>query len=369
MHTNYTPIRDYIRPVDERNTDSQATLLLGVSINKRFMPSVANTIGTDLTKYKVIRKNQFACSLMQVSRDEKIPIDRLADYEVAIVSPAYHVFEVTDPQELMPEYLAMWFKRSEFDREASFLGVGGVRGSMTWDDFCGMKLPVPSLDKQKAVVKAHQAITDRIALKRQLNDNLEATAETVFKYKFDAYLKNKTVLPKGWQFLTLEKVAELSAGGDRPLVFKETFTEECQIPIYSNGISDEGLYGYTNKAKIFEESVTVSARGTVGYVFLREQPYVPIVRLISVVPKKTVISAKYIYFYLKNSLMNSTGTSQQQITVPDFKKTIILVPTLNSLNDFAMICEPLFINISEIKQEIKQLIRLQTTLLSQLTSS
>jgi type I restriction enzyme S subunit len=144
------------------------------------MPSVANTIGTDLTKYKVIRRNQFACSLMQVSRDEKIPIDRLADYEIAIVSPTYHVFKVADTDKLMPEYLAMWFKRSEFDREASFLGVGGVRGSMTWDDFCGMRLPVPPLDKQKAIVKAYQAITDRIALKRAINDNLRATIQAIY---------------------------------------------------------------------------------------------------------------------------------------------------------------------------------------------
>ncbi|GHU56281.1 hypothetical protein AGMMS49975_19300 [Clostridia bacterium] len=174
MDKKYEPIGDYIRPVDERNTDSQVDTLLGVSINKFFMPSVANIIGTDLTKYKVIRKNQFACSLMQVSRDEKIPIDCLTDYEVAIVSPAYHVFEVADTEKILPQYLSMWFKRAEFDREASFLGVGGVRGSMTWDDFCGMRMPVPALDKQMAVVKAYQTITDRITLKRKINDNLLA---------------------------------------------------------------------------------------------------------------------------------------------------------------------------------------------------
>jgi len=174
MKINYVPIGEYIRLVDERNTKSQVTLLLGVSINKHFISSVANTVGTDLTKYKVIRRNQFACSLMQVSRDEKIPIDRLVEYDCAIVSPAYYVFEVIDNKLLLPEYLSMWFKRPEFDREASFLGVGGVRGSMTWDDFCGMKLPIPPLDKQRSIVKAYQTITDRISLKRKINDNLRA---------------------------------------------------------------------------------------------------------------------------------------------------------------------------------------------------
>jgi type I restriction enzyme S subunit len=172
MNSKYEPIGNYIRLVDKRNTNSQAVTLLGVSINKCFMPSVANVIGTDLTKYKVIRKNQFACSLMQVSRDEKIPIDCLTDHEIAIVSPAYHVFEVADTDQLLPQYLAMWFKRAEFDREASFLGVGGVRGSMTWDDFSGMRLPVPPLGKQKTIVKAYQTINNRIILKRKINDNL-----------------------------------------------------------------------------------------------------------------------------------------------------------------------------------------------------
>jgi type I restriction enzyme S subunit len=148
---------------------------LGVSISKHFMPSVANAIGTDLTKYKVIRRYQFACSRMQVSRDEKIPIDCLMDYEIAIVSPDYYVFEIADTEKLMSEYLSMWFKRSEFDREASFLGTGGVRGSMAWNDFCCRKLPVPPPDKQRAVVKAYQTITDRIALKRTINQKVYVT--------------------------------------------------------------------------------------------------------------------------------------------------------------------------------------------------
>lgn len=170
----YKTIDELVEKVDERNTDNKISELIGVSIDKCFIKSVANTNGTDLSKYKVIRKNDFAVSLMQVSRDAKIPIARLEDYDVAIMSPAYPIFRVKDTSVVLPEYLEMWFKRSEFDREAAFIAVGGVRGSMPWEEFAKIKVPVPAMDEQKSIVKAYRTITDRIALKQKINDNLAA---------------------------------------------------------------------------------------------------------------------------------------------------------------------------------------------------
>ena len=141
----YRTIDELVEKVDERNTENKISKLIGVSIDKCFIKSVANTNGTDLSKYKVIRKNDFAVSLMQVSRDSKIPIARLEDYDVAIMSPAYPIFRVKDTSVVLPEYLEMWFKRPEFDREAAFIAVGGVRGSMPWEEFAKMKLPVPPI--------------------------------------------------------------------------------------------------------------------------------------------------------------------------------------------------------------------------------
>lgn len=148
MKSNYRALSELIEKVDERNDDGAITELIGVSIDKCFIKSVANTNGTDLSKYKIIRKNEFAVSLMQVSRDSKIPVARLEDYEVAIMSPAYPIFRVKDTRKILPEYLDMWFKRPEFDREAAFIAVGGVRGSMPWEEFVKMKLPVPTIEKQ-----------------------------------------------------------------------------------------------------------------------------------------------------------------------------------------------------------------------------
>ena len=170
----YRTIDELVIRVDERNTDEQVTDLLGVSIDKCFIRSVANTNGTDLSKYKIIRKNDFAVSLMQVSRDSKIPVARLEEYNIAIMSPAYPIFRVKDESVILPEYLDMWFKRPEFDREAAFIAVGGVRGSMPWEEFAKMRLPVPSIEKQSKIVQAYKTITNRIVLKKQINDNLAA---------------------------------------------------------------------------------------------------------------------------------------------------------------------------------------------------
>ena len=174
MKSNYKSLNEIVEKVDERNSDCLITDLIGVSIDKCFIKSVANTNGTDLSKYKIIRKNDFAVSLMQVSRDAKIPIARLEDYEVAIISPAYPIFRIKDKNIVLPEYLDMWFKRPEFDREAAFIAVGGVRGSMPWEEFVKMELPIPPIEKQIDIAKRYRGITNRIALKQKINDNLAA---------------------------------------------------------------------------------------------------------------------------------------------------------------------------------------------------
>ena len=171
---DYRTIDELVIKIDERNSNEDILDLIGLSIDKCFIKSVANVNGTDLSKYKIIRKDDFAVSLMQVSRDEKIPVARLEEYDVAIMSPAYPIFRVKDSNVILPEYLEMWFKRPEFDREAAFIAVGGVRGSMPWEEFGKMKLPVPGIEKQKEIVQAYRTVTDRISLKQKINDNLVA---------------------------------------------------------------------------------------------------------------------------------------------------------------------------------------------------
>jgi type I restriction enzyme S subunit len=184
MGSNYKAIGNYIQLVDERNKGLKVTTLLGLSISKQFIKSVANTIGTDMENYKIIRKNQFACSTMQVRRDRKMPVALFIEVVPAIISQAYPIFEIIDITILLPEYLMMWFTRSEFDREACFHAVGGVRGSLEWEDFCGMKLPIPSLEKQVEIVKEYNTIQNRISLNNQLITKLEETAQAIYKQWF-----------------------------------------------------------------------------------------------------------------------------------------------------------------------------------------
>jgi len=232
MKSNYKRIGEHIRLVDERNKGLQVKQLLGLSISKQFIPSVANIIGTDMENYKIIRKNQFACSTMQVRRDKKMPVALLQEVDEAIISQAYPIFEVKDPKELLPEYLMMWFTRSEFDREACFHAVGGVRGSLEWEDFENLQLPIPHPDKQKEIVKEYNVIQNRIALNQQLIQKLEETAQAIYKQWFvefefpdengKPYKSNggemvfneelQKEIPLGWESVNLSSVINIKDG-------------------------------------------------------------------------------------------------------------------------------------------------------------
>ena len=155
---NYKTLGDYIIPVKVKNTDLKATELLGINIDKFFMPSVANVVGTDLTRYKVVEKNQFACNRMHVGRDYRIPVALSDIDEPFMVSPAYDVFQIINTTKLLPEYLMMWFSRAEFDRNAWFYTDADVRGGLAWDAFCEMKLPVPDIEKQREIVAEYNIV-------------------------------------------------------------------------------------------------------------------------------------------------------------------------------------------------------------------
>ena len=174
MKSNYDILGNHIRLIDTRNRESITDRVLGINIDKFFMPSVANVIGTDLSKYKLITKRKFACNPMHVGRDERLPVALYAEEEPAIVSPAYFMFEVIDNSILNEDYLMMWFRRPEFDRICWLHTDGSVRGGITWDDICRLELPIPPIENQLEIVNSYKAITERIALKQKINDNLAA---------------------------------------------------------------------------------------------------------------------------------------------------------------------------------------------------
>ena len=219
---------------------------------------------------------------------------------------------------------------------------------------------------QKKIAKILSDIDAKIELNNKINNNLEEQAQLIFKNYFITFNHFLGLKPSNWRNLTLEKIATLIAGGDKPKNFSNLKTKKFNIPIFSNGIINDGLYGYTDIPKILNESVTVSARGTIGFICLREEPYVPIVRLISIIPQKNIISAKYIYLWLKTINIQGTGSTQQQLTIPEFKKTKILVPDEKIMKEFTNLINPLFEKIKNNQIENEKLINLKNYLLPKL---
>lgn len=251
---------------------------------------------------------------------------------------------------------------SIYDTLRMYGGDGTAVPIVNKNDFENIKIEIPQLDEQKRIASILSSLDDKIDLLNRENATLEAMAETLFRQWFIEDAK------EDWEEVTLEDVALLNAGGDKPKIVSQNRTKELNVPIYSNGIDNEGLYGYTDKPRITEESVTISARGTIGYVALRTAPFVPIVRLITIRPKERVTS-KFLYFWAKSQDINGTGTTQQQLTVPDFKLTKLVLPDKAVIDDFTKIVNQYYDKIISNKKQIQTLIYTRDGLLPKLMSN
>ena len=360
----YKRLGDYIREVNVRNRELKVTKLLGLSVSKEFMPSIANTIGTDMSAYKIVERNQLVYIADTSRRGDKIAIGLLDKYDNAIVSQAYTVFEVIDHEQLLPEYLMMWFRRPEFDRYARFHSHGSAREIFDWEELCDVMLPIPSITRQREIVSEYETLTNRIHLNNQMIQHLEATAQALYRKTFVDNI-DKENLPEGWRMGTLGEVANIKAGGDKPTDFSEVQTEKYNVPVYANGIDNKGIFGFTTKPVITTKSITISARGTIGYCFLRKQPYVPIVRLIVVIPRDENVT-QYLYYYLNNSNIKGSGSVQSQLTVPDMESRNIVIPSTLLIQEFNKRVEKIDNSISLCEMENEKLTELQSLLLAKM---
>ena len=396
----YKTIEELVTRVDERNNDGIVSELIGVSIDKCFIKSVANTNGTDLSKYKIIRKNDFAVSLMQVSRDGKIPVARLEEYEEAIMSPAYPIFRVKDNNIILPEYLEMWFKRPEFDREAAFIAVGGVRGSMPWEEFAKMKLPVPPIEKQRKIVNAYKIVTDRIALKQKINDNLANQISAIYDDYFVQY-KCSTVtsyidsplgkIPSNYKVLTIGELGcDISDGNYSSKYPKADEFQTVGIPFIrgvdfiGTNISKRNLLYITPekhnellKGHTKENDILITTRGVgIGKIAFVPSDMIDVninSQLIRINGGNTYprvfLSQSLISNRGKNKIQaNVTGSAQPQLPVGNFKNIKIVIPPESQILDFCRICNPLLNAQLENYQEIDVLQKLLDVLLTKLSS-
>ena len=347
MKEGYRLLGDFIRQVDVRNTDGKEENLFGVSVQKMFIPSIANTIGTDFTKYKVVKRGQFTYIPDTSRRGDKIGIALLMDYDEGLVSNIYTVFEVKDENELLPEYLMLWFSRPEFDRYARFKSHGSVREIMDWDEMCKVELPVPSIDKQRSIVKAYQTITERIELKRRINDNLEATALSIYKCFFVDYIPFGGSQPSSWKEVTVDDIASdvicgktpptadpQNYGGTIPFITIPDMHGSVYTTSTARFLSEKGASTQPGKM-LPANSVCVSCIASVGLVCLTAEPSQTNQQINSIICKEQ-ISPFYVYTkmttlneYLKQ--LGAGGSTTLNINKTLFGQIPILLPDELSL--------------------------------------
>jgi len=272
----YKRLGDYIREVNVRNRELKVTNLLGLSIEKRFIPSIANTIGTDMSSYKIVSPTQFAYVPVTSRNGDKITIALHKGMENAIISQAYTVFEVIDHDALLPEYLMMWFRRPEFDRYARFHSHGSAREVFEWEELCDVTLPIPSITRQREIVSEYETLTNRIHLNEQMIQNLEATAQTLYRKMFVDGI-DKENLPDGWRMGTLGEVLSKYIRGPFGSSLKKEDMQENGIPVYEQQhiienhrefryyISNE-KYMQLKRFSVQKDDLVISCSGTIGRI-------------------------------------------------------------------------------------------------------
>ena len=368
MEKGYKILGNYIRLVDERNRNLAITKLLGVSINKKFIPSIANIVGTDLSNYKIVRTGQFAYGPVTSRNGEKISIAYL-DEEDCIISSSYTVFEVENKEELDPEYLMLWFSRPEFDRYARYKSHGSVREIFDWNELCMVELPVPDIEKQRKIVKAYKTLTDRIALKQQINDNLANTEQAIL---VETVINNHTV-PTALGDLV--DFIDGDRGKNYPTFDEFTSTGYCLFLNASNVTStgfnfDNCMFVSEEKDKLMNKGhlspydIVLTSRGTLGDVALYDKHIkYENVRINSgmliIRPKTKRLSPYFIYALLKSSYMKAaierfkSGSAQPQLPIKDLQKITFEIPESDTVlvaldRQFLAVEESISINNNEI---------------------
>lgn len=396
MRTDYKVLGDYIQLADQRNKDLSVTNLLGVSIEKRFIPSIANIVGTDLSNYKIVRTGQFAYGPVTSRNGEKISIAYL-DRDDCIISSSYTVFEVTKKEELDSEYLMLWFSRPEFDRYARYKSHGSVREIFDWNELCMVELPVPAIEEQRNIVKAYKAITDRIALKKQINDNLSETIKTVFKswfLDFDVFDNKDLVqsqyglIPNGWHYELLGDLCECVTKGTTPTTLGKDFTETGINFIKGESINDDHSFNKSmfahiddetdellKRSRICENDIVFTIAGTLGKFALVDSSVIPantnqavaIIRTNKITPEMLYsyfIGEWQVEFYKRNTQQ----AVQANLSLGTIKDLPILLPDAEGETRYMRLVNPLIAGIKTNFAEIERLFDLQNQLLTRLSS-
>ena len=381
MKSNYNQLGQFIRQVDVRNAAGKEENLLGVSVQKTFIPSIANTVGTDFTKYKVVRRGQFTYIPDTSRRGDKIGIALLSDYDEGLVSNVYTTFEVIDKNELLPEYLMLWFSRPEFDRYARFKSHGSVREVMDWDEMCKVQLPVPPISMQRDIVKAYQTITNRIALKRQVNDNLAAQALAILS----DFISNAN---EDWKQGKLgDVITSANTGGDAiqkvPIVDYDTGIKCARVGDITNA-REYASWAFCSATKAVYENyklqggdILVTRTATLGITQYISNDISAVYNngLIRLKVDRAKALPLYVYWGINTldfmnyiNQMNSATSVRPNMKIDYLLNYQMLIPPIEEQTQFARKAEAIRAAISFNSDEILKLVELQTTILATLSS-
>lgn len=372
MKSNYKTLGEYIQIVNVKNNDLSITKLLGISISKMFITSIANTIGTDLSNYKVVEKNQFAYGPVTSRNGNKISI-ALLNVNECIISSSYTVFEIKDHTQLLPEYLMMWFSRQEFDRYARFNSHGSVREIFSWDEMCNVWLPVPPIEKQQKIVNAYKVVTDRIALLENINEKLEEIASNYFKDSTNMYESNELIYLKNYGIVITGKTPDTSNvnyyGNEIPFVKTPDLHDKIFLTATKNSLTKLGADTQKNKY-IPQNSILVAcighSTGAIGITTQTVQTNQQINAVISDYPL-------FLYFSIKLTkqeliTLGEGSSTMTNVNKKSFENHLILNIPITSLLEIEKNLSNLLRNNKHNQLEIEKLRKLQNLLLTSLAT-
>ena len=411
MKSNYKQLGPYIREVVEKNTQGQIEKLLGVSIQKCFIPSIANTIGTDMSKYKIVRRNQFAYGPVTSRNGDKISVALLQETD-CIISTSYTVFEIPDHNDLLPEYLMMWFRRSEFDRYARYMSHGSVRELFGWEEMCNVELPIPSIERQREIVAEYNTIVNHIQMYGQLNQKLEETAQAIYKQWFvdfefpdengkpykssggEMEFNNEIGydIPMNWSVVLLGEVLK-EKGYIRGPFGSALLKDDMQssgIPVYEqqHAIYDHRNFRYYISGKKYEklkrfavkpDDLVISCSGTLGRITqIGHSDPIGIINqaLLILRPDKDTIGPILLKQFLVSPdgqnqiVINSGGSAQVNLAKRELVQAIpLILPKDNTAKKIECVLETLHHKIVQTKIGLQCLNSLCEILLARLTKS
>lgn len=390
MKNNYRKLGDYIQPVDVRNSDLKVSHLLGLSIDKCFIESIANTIGTDFRPYKIVKKGQFAYGPVTSRNGEKITIALLEEPE-CIISSSYAVFEITDTSKLLPEYLMLWFSRPEFDRYARYKSHGSVREIFDWDEMCRVELPVPDIKEQQKIVDTYNAITNRIRIKQKINENLEKTAQCLFeKYfsKYNNFYENKNELldlPKEWKYayvgdfcksnmesissrLSFDSVQYLDTGN-----ITNNKIEELQILSVSDDLPSRAKRIVKDTDIIF--STVRPNLKHYGILYNPAENMIVSTGFAVLHNTSNIVSNEFLYMWITNekvltylqSIAENSVSTYPSINADDITNIKIVIPSNEILIELTKVFKQTYIQINYNNQEISRLNNFRELLIAQIS--